>query len=546
MLAVFALSPWSNGSDARTLVHGDATCDGTVGPLDALADLEATAGIEPPAPCVSSAGDADCDDEIDVADVAAILRYSALGVQPAGAPPGCPPLGEQVPTGTPTATASATATVTSSATPTVTPTATATASATPSATPTRTASGTPTRTATATPTGAVTCTGPGGGPTLPPAPGSAGTPAAESYDVTQVLSANDLGAAADSMIEFALIPGRPNEAIVADQSGYIYRVALNQSFPPQLWGDLHSEVNFDGEEGLLSLAFSPNYQNDCRVYLYYTPGSPDASVLSRFLGTPTGGLNEGSEEKLLTVEQPYDNHNGGHIVFGNDGYLHIAFGDGGNGGDPGDRAQKMSTLLGKMIRIDVSAAPGYTIPSGNMGGSTCKSPRPQGNTTPCSEIYAVGFRNPFRFTSDPVSGQIWIGDVGQEDWEEVDRLVQGGNFGWDCYEGSDEYDPLPPEKCDKTFTWPRAVYSHHDGDGNQAVTGGVIYRGNALPELYGWYLYADFYSGNIWALNPNDSSDPVMLIHHSALSYGISAFTLAANGDAYLVSYNDGVYRLTR
>jgi glucose/arabinose dehydrogenase len=347
-----------------------------------------------------------------------------------------------------------------------------------------------------------------------------------------VLSQSYLGDAANSAIELALVPGRPNEALIALQSGRIYRVALDQSFPPQSWGDVGGLLRSGGEEGLLSLAFSPNYQSDCRVYLYYTRGSPEPSVVSRFTSTPEGGLNGSSEEVLLTVEQPYANHNGGHIVFGNDGYLYLAFGDGGSGGDPQDRAQDMSTLLGKMIRIDVSPLSGYAIPPDNPFADG-----PGGNR---DEIYALGLRNPFRFTSDPVSGEIWIGDVGQNKWEEVDRLQKGGDFGWDCYEGPDQYD-YTSAKCDgKSFVSPRAWYGHSDG---QAVTGGVIYRGDDMPELFGWYVYADFYTGNIWALDTTASSEQVLL---GQTSSNISSFTLAADGEIYCVSYSNGIYALSR
>jgi glucose/arabinose dehydrogenase len=537
IIAVLALAPKSNDSQAGELVQGDADCSQTVDARDSLADLALSARIDSEANCVVQAGDVDCDDEIDSADAAAILRYSAVGQQEDNSSGNCAPIGTVIATRTPTSTPPRTPTPTHTSTPTPTPTATATASggASGSATPTAHPSGSQPPVTTAPATGTPgPCAGPGGGASLPPAPGSGGTPQSGAYDVQEVLSQDDLGDAADSAIEFALIPGRPNEAIVADQSGYIYRVALDQSFAPQPWGDVHSLVEFSGEQGLLSVAFSPNFQNDCRVYLYYTKGSPQPSVLARFRATPSG-LIEDSEEPLLTIEQPYTNHNGGHIVFGKDGYLYIGFGDGGSAGDPGNRAQNMGTLLGKMVRIDVSPQFGYTVPSDNpfVDG-------PGGNR---DEIYALGFRNPFRFTSDPVSGDIWIGDVGQNNYEEVDRLVKGGNYGWDCREGFHEYSSNSDPVCDNppSFIEPRAEYDHSGG--NQAVTGGVIYRGDDMPELYGWYVHADFYSGRIWAVNPNDSSGAVQIAQPSL---NISAFTLAADGEMYLVSYSNGIYRLTR
>jgi glucose/arabinose dehydrogenase len=291
-----------------------------------------------------------------------------------------------------------------------------------------------------------------------------------------------------------------------------------------------------GEQGLLSLAFSPNYQQDSRVYLYYTEGSPNPSDLVRFTATPEGGVNFVSKEVLLQVEQPYANHNGGHIVFGNDGDLYIGFGDGGSENDPNDEGQDMTTDLSKIIRIDVSGQTGYTVPADNpfVGQSGVKP-----------EIYALGFRNPFRISIDPVTGDLWVGDVGQDAWEEVDRVVKGGNYGWSCYEGFvqfSNYHDAQNSCAGKTFQSPRAVYGHDDG--NQAVTGGVIYRGASMPELYGYYIYADFYSGNVWAVNTNDNSPAVQLISH--LSHNISDFVLAASGEAYLMTYGDGLYQLSR
>lgn len=531
-IALLALAPDSKNSQAGGLLQGDADCNRVVNAGDALADLAVAADVETPAACVYRAGNVDCNETVDAADAAAILKYSAFGGGEGIGGGNCPPIGAVVATFTPAASPTGTggsASAASTSSPTPTPTVTPSAGA---GTSTDSPSGSLPPVTSAPATGAPgPCAGPGGGPGLPS--GSIGSPQAGAYDAQQALPASYLGNAADAAIELALIPGRPNEAIVAGQSGYIYRVALDQGFAPQPWGDVRTLLDFGGEEGLLSFAFSPNYENDCRVYLYYTRGSPQPSVLSRFTATPTGGLNEASEEVLITTEQPYSNHNGGHIVFGNDGYLYLGYGDGGGGGDPENRAQNMTTNLGKMIRIDVSGASSYAIPSDN--------PFIDGAGGNRDEIYALGLRNPFRFTSDPVSGDIWIGDVGQRDWEEVDKLQKGGNFGWDCYEGPDEYD-YTSGKCDgKTFVSPRAWYGHSGG--NQAITGGVIYRGDDMPELYGWYVYADFYSGRIWALNPNVSSGEVLI---GQTSINIPSFTLAADGEIYLVSYSNGIYKLAR
>ncbi|MEK7246883.1 MAG: PQQ-dependent sugar dehydrogenase, partial [Chloroflexota bacterium] len=319
VLALLALTRGSEDSQAGGLVQGDADCNQVVNASDALAALAAAADVETPAACVHLAGNVDCNETVDAAAAAAILKYSAFGGGEGIGGGNCPPIGAVVATFTPAASptgtgGSASAARTSSPTP--TPTATPGAGA---GTSTDSPSGSLPPVTSAPATGAPgPCAGPGGGPGLPS--GSIGSPQAGAYDAQEALSESYLGNAADAAIEFALIPGRPNEVIIAKQSGYLYRVALDQSFAPQLWGDVHTLLDFGGEEGLLSFAFSPDYQNDCRVYLYYTRGSPQPSVLSRFTATPTGGLNEASEEVLITTEQPYAHHNGGHIVFGNDGY----------------------------------------------------------------------------------------------------------------------------------------------------------------------------------------------------------------------------------
>jgi glucose/arabinose dehydrogenase len=519
IVLLLALAPWSSGkSSAQVLHQGDANCDQLVDARDALAVLHLAASVPPFAACAAESGDVNCDGAINPTDAIDILMYTvglptraAAAATVAGET--CPPIGAPLNTQTPTASPPPT-TTTHSATPTLTPSPHLTNTTPPD------------------------CAGPGGGPSLPTAPPPTSPPSAGSYGAKQLLSANYLGDAANAAIEFALIPGRPNEAVIADQSGYIYHVMLDGSGEPTLWGDIHTLVthNPGDEQGLLSLAFSPNYQQDCRVYLYYTEGSPKPSDLVRFTATPDGGVDLSSKEVLLQVEQPYTNHNGGHIVFGNDGDLYVGFGDGGSENDPNDKGQDMTTDLGKIIRINVSGQTGYTVPADNpfVGQSGVKP-----------EIYALGFRNPFRISIDPVTGDLWAGDVGQDAWEEVDRVVKGGNYGWSCYEGFAQftnYHDAQNSCAGKTFQSPRAVYGHDDG--NQAVTGGVIYRGASMPELYGYYVYADFYSGNVWAVNTNDNSPAVQLISH--LSHNISDFVLAANGEVYLMTYGDGLYELSR
>ena len=377
------------------------------------------------------------------------------------------------------------------------------------------------------------CAGPGF-PALPPDPGGSGTPQTDSYGLQTLLSSTYLGAANGNDIEFAMIPGKPNEAIVGKQDGFVYRVSMTQSFTPQLWADLHNLVNFGGEEGLLSVQFSPDYTTDCRVYAYYTPGCGNPcqpTILSRFGATPTD-LNEGSEEILLQVPDFAGNHNGGHIAFDSQDRLYLSLGDGGGGGDPQDNGQELDTLLGKVLRLNVSGPSGYTIPAGN--------PFADGAGPNKDEIFALGFRNPFRMTIDPVTNDVWLGDVGQANWEEVDRVTIGGNYGWDCREGNHDFEnPGNPDQCSgKTFVPARAEYSHSFG---QAVTGGVVYRGDDMPELYGWYVYGDFYSGRIWAVDTQASGAAVQLVDTAV---NLASFTLLPDGEIAVVTYDNGIQKL--
>jgi glucose/arabinose dehydrogenase len=484
---VVAVSPWSEHSAADGLAQGDADCSDSVDTRDALADLRYLADIEPIANCVIDAGDVDCSGEVGDEDVLALLFYSG-GITPAAAAEdNCPDIGDPI---------GSTPTGASSPTPTATPTVT-------------------------------------GDPGLTASPAPSGTPRPDGYHTEVVMSAAALGPAKDNKIELALIPGAPDEAIVALQSGYMYRVSLSGAFPPELWGDIHAKVTFENEQGLLSLAFSPEFQQDGDVYLYYTPGSPGDTILSRYQASATG-LNEASEEIVLPVEELQPNHNGGHIIFDHDGNLLLSLGDGGGAGDPGDNGQDLTSLLGKVIRIDVSGQNGYAIPQDN--------PFIDGQGGDRDEIFAYGFRNPFRMSIDRLTGDVWLGDVGQNSWEEVDHVLPGGNYGWDCYEGFAEFDfNEEPDQCTgKAFMPPRAAYDHNSG---AAVTGGFVYRGSEMLELFGWYVYGDFYSGIIWAANTADNSQPVQLTEEQM---NIASWTEQPNGELLIVSYTDGVYKLVR
>ncbi|SMO69934.1 PQQ-dependent sugar dehydrogenase [Gracilimonas mengyeensis] len=256
--------------------------------------------------------------------------------------------------------------------------------------------------------------------------------------------------------------------------------------------DISDQVETTGEGGLLGFAFHPDYENNLYVYVYYTAADPFRSVVSRFEVPEAGGAaDEGTEQVLLEVDQPYTNHNAGQIRFGPDGYLYIALGDGGSGGDPEDNGEDRTTLLGSILRIDVDETEGdlnYGIPADNPFVDNSEGYR--------EEIYAYGLRNPYRFSFDAETGELWVGDVGQSTREEIDVVEKGLNYGWNTMEGSLCYEPS--DGCE-TEGRELPVYEYGRSEGG-SITGGFVYRGEDIPDLYGRYVYGDFVSGNLWSL----------------------------------------------
>jgi len=296
--------------------------------------------------------------------------------------------------------------------------------------------------------------------------------------------------------------------------------------------DISERVNSQPiEAGLLGMAFDPQYLTNHAVYLSYTGGASDlVSTISRFtLAKDGGGFDPQSEQILLQLTQPYSNHNGGNIAFGPDGYLYIGFGDGGSGGDPDSNGQNVKTLLGTLLRIDPKNNP-YAIPADNPFADGRKG-RP--------EIYAWGLRNPWRWSFDTATGVLWLGDVGQNSWEEVDRVTQPGNFGWNRKEGSHCYKSstcVQPDVVD-----PVIEYSHDEGC---SITGGYVYRGTKIPDLQGVYLYADYCSGTIWGarLNGESVTKPHRLIK-SGLN--IASFAQANDGELFVLHYGGAIYQIS-
>jgi glucose/arabinose dehydrogenase len=333
---------------------------------------------------------------------------------------------------------------------------------------------------------------------------------------------------------------------IVEQGGTI-RILRNGAVLPTPFLDISDRVAFDGEAGLLSIAFPPNYAEDGYFFVYYNhdgelagPEPIDAGnnggydiVVARFRVSDNPDVADpDSEQRILIRSKPYKNHNGGMMTFGPDGYLYLGLGDGGSSGDPQNQAQNLGTWLGKILRIEVGPTGTYTVPAGNPFVDTA-------NAKP--EIWHYGLRNPWRWSFDRATDDLWIADVGQGAFEEIDFAAAGQsglNFGWRCKEGFAEFNDNPP--CVGSLTDPIAVYGRSLG---RSVTGGYVYRGDASPTLQGHYVYADFASGRIWSLrNVNGEwSEPAQELD---TELAISSFGEDEGGELYVVDYGGSIYRL--
>jgi glucose/arabinose dehydrogenase len=377
----------------------------------------------------------------------------------------------------------------------------------------------------AAPTPATSTATASGTPAPSPSTPSVSLPVANGYRLAPIIP----GANFAGMLGFVVIPGSANEAVVLTQGGVIYRVALDDRFAPTVFGDVSGLLiaNPGSEEGLLGLAFSPSFASDGRVFIDYTAGNPRRSVLARF-DVKNGAMDMTSERVVLEVPQPFANHNGGQLAFGPDGFLYCGLGDGGSEGDPQQNGQKISTLLSSILRLDVSGDT-YAVPPSNPFVKIVGA---------APEKYAYGLRNPWRFSFDMATGALWVGDVGQDKWEEIDRIDAGGNYGWSIMEGFECY---RTQNCDQTgLTLPRAVYGHDVGC---AIIGGDVYRGAAMPELDGWFVYGDYCSGNVWALDTTTNSDPILLAQPG---HPITSFGVLPNGEIVVTSFDKTIYQLER
>jgi len=331
-------------------------------------------------------------------------------------------------------------------------------------------------------------------------------------------------------------PGDPRLFII--EKGGAIRVVKEGVLLPTPFLDLTGRVSTGAEQGLFDLAFDPGYAATGRFIVHYTDPSGNTTVSSfRVAEGDPDHADPASESVLLTAEQPFANHNGGRILFGPDGMLYLGLGDGGSEGDPGGRGQSLTDLLGDILRVDVAAGTSYTVPPDNpFAGRTDARP----------EIWSVGLRNPWRFDFDPATGDLYIADVGQNAWEEVDVAAasagagRGANFGWSVMEG---HHCLADAGCDSSgFALPVLEYSHAEGC---SISGGYVYRGAAIPELQGHYFYADYCQGWVRSFRLQDgvATDPRQW---PTLAPGgaVPGFGRDAAGELYVLSAEGRVFRI--
>lgn len=357
-------------------------------------------------------------------------------------------------------------------------------------------------------------------------------------------------------------PDRSGRLFVIEQRGRVSIVQKESSGTNALefMNIVDRNPQTDNEEGLLSLAFHPQFRPNGLFYVYYNQQKPRRSVISEFKVSANNPnqADLSSERILLQIPQPYGNHKGGQVSFGPDGYLYIGLGDGGAANDPHNNGQNTATLLAKILRIDVNSRSvikqgwqrtemklEYGIPQDNpfVGESERYGVR--------REIWAYGLRNPWRFSWDRETGDLWVGDVGQDEWEEVDVVVKGGNYGWPVREGFHHFKPGP---TDAQFINPIIEYPHRaeamknakfpDHSNGLSVTGGYVYRGKKYPALRGVYVYADYSLGTIWGLRYEAGK----VTEHGPLlnqPKNIASFAEDADGELYVLCFDDKIFKLT-
>ncbi|HXG97671.1 MAG TPA: PQQ-dependent sugar dehydrogenase [Gemmatimonadales bacterium] len=331
-------------------------------------------------------------------------------------------------------------------------------------------------------------------------------------------------------------PGDTQRLFVVEQAGRVM-VLHHDSIQSRPFLDLRGRISTGGERGLLSIAFDPLYASNGRAFVYFTDAGGNIRIVRYTVSSDPDSLDAATADTILTVAHPgQSNHNGGQLQFGPDGKLWAGTGDGGGTGDPGHNAQNKHALLGKLLRLDVSGASGYTMPADNPAAT---------DTSFAPEVWAYGLRNPWRFTFDRQTGDLYIGDVGQDLWEEVDLAptsVQrgpGANYGWSIMEGKHCY---PSDPCTAVGIPPIVEYIH--AFYACAIVGGYVYRGSAMPVIQGYYFYADNCNANVWGIK---WPDVTQLDFSSLISPGsqISSFGQDAKGELYIMRQGGGeVYRI--
>jgi len=337
---------------------------------------------------------------------------------------------------------------------------------------------------------------------------------------TPSVSLTPVASGLEQPVYLTAAPGDTTRLFVVEKTGKV-RIIKNGALLPGAFLDLSAKVPGAGEQGLLSIAFDPGYAANGFVYVDYTDLRGDTRIVRHRVSGDPDVVAPASVRPLLKVDQPYRNHNGGQLQFGPDERLYVGMGDGGNHGDPGNRAQDPSTRLGKMLRINVRVSP------------------------PAVTTYARGLRNPWRFSFDRLTGDLWIGDVGQEDYEEIDFVEagapRGANFGWSAYEGDHVYKPKRAAKLGYWHAvWPVAEVPHPTAE---SIIGGYVYRGEAVPDLQGMYLFADFVTGRVWAKS-HPYAPHAELPGATQQLMQITSVGEDAKGELYLLSIGGTVHKI--
>jgi glucose/arabinose dehydrogenase len=382
--------------------------------------------------------------------------------------------------------------------------------------------------------GAADGTDPTPSPTPSSGPGcGAGTPVTGTPALTTQLVVRGLAAPLDLQVP----PGDRARLFVVEQGGRI-RIVRNGAVVVQPFFDISARISSGGEQGLLGLAFHPLYATNGRFYINYTDPRGDSHISEFRVSAAADVADANSERELLFVRQPFANHNGGGLAFGNDGFLYAGFGDGGSGGDPLGNGQNLGTQLGKMLRIDVDRGNPFAIPADNPFANTAGA---------VPSIWAYGLRNPFRFAFDRATGDLYMGDVGQSRVEEIDVGLAsrrgGENYGWNVTEGSQCFQPA--SGCNRAgITLPVAEYGHADGC---SVTGGVVYRGCRLPGYAGTYFYSDYCGAFVRSFRLVNGQATDARDWTAQLGRGLdrpTSFGTDADGEVYLVDQDGEIYKV--